>query len=100
MQELLFEWLGSADRDVALCRLVASAGEHRLLTDVGFHAQQAVEKYIKAYLVGRQVEFPKTHDLEKLLAMMHSKNPALADALLPAVELNRFAVGPAIADRA
>jgi HEPN domain-containing protein len=28
---------------------------------------QAVEKYLKALLVQRQIEFPKTHDIAKLL---------------------------------
>lgn len=35
---------------------------------VGFHAQQAVEKAIKAVLVLRGIDFPKTHDLDLLLA--------------------------------
>ena len=30
---------------------------------VAFHAQQAVEKYLKALLVRHQVYFPKTHDI-------------------------------------
>lgn len=32
-----------------------------------FHAQQAAEKYLKAYLISRQIKFPKTHDLKALL---------------------------------
>ncbi len=35
---------------------------------VCFHAQQSVEKYLKAILVSKFVEFPKTHDL---LALNH-----------------------------
>src|SRR6476469_7569407 len=31
-----------------------------------FHAQQAVEKLLKGYLVSRNISFPKTHDLEFL----------------------------------
>jgi len=34
---------------------------------VGFHAQQAVEKSIKAVLASREQGFPLTHDLEGLL---------------------------------
>lgn len=33
---------------------------------VGFHAQQAVEKFAKAALVARGIEPPKTHDLRFL----------------------------------
>jgi len=43
---------------------------------VGFHAQQAVEKFMKAVLAGRGIEFPRTHNLALLLDM-------LADGGLP-----------------
>ena len=36
---------------------------------VGFHAQQAVEKAIKAVLTVRSVAYPPTHDLEHLLEL-------------------------------
>ena len=34
---------------------------------VGFHAQQAVEKWLKALLCHRQVNYQRTHDLALLL---------------------------------
>jgi HEPN domain-containing protein len=37
---------------------------------VGFHAQQAVEKFMKAVLARRAVEFPRTHNLALLLDML------------------------------
>lgn len=36
---------------------------------VGFHYQQAVEKLLKALLAARDVDFPKTHDLVRLLRL-------------------------------
>ena len=33
-----------------------------------FHAQQAVEKYLKALLARKGVDFPRTHDVDFLLA--------------------------------
>lgn len=36
-------------------------------TGVCFHCQQAAEKLIKAYLVSKNIDFAKTHDLEHLL---------------------------------
>ena len=39
-----------------------------LVTDaICFHAQQAVEKFLKAYLVAYNIEFGKTHNLKTLL---------------------------------
>ena len=35
---------------------------------VGFHAQQAVEKWLKAVLGSRNIEFEYTHDLRRLIA--------------------------------
>ncbi len=35
---------------------------------IGFHAQQAVEKWLKAVLGSRGVEFEYTHDLHRLIA--------------------------------
>jgi HEPN domain-containing protein len=36
---------------------------------LGFHAQQAVEKALKAALASRAIEFPYTHDLDGLLEL-------------------------------
>ncbi|MGD9892093.1 MAG: HEPN domain-containing protein [Dehalococcoidia bacterium] len=37
-----------------------------MLDAVCFHAQQCVEKYLKAWLTQQQLPFPRTHDLEAL----------------------------------
>lgn len=44
-----------------------------------FHAQQATEKYLKAYLVLRNVEFPKTHELELLVKLCSKQNNVFAE---------------------
>jgi HEPN domain-containing protein len=36
---------------------------------LGFHAQQAVEKSLKAALASRAIDFPYTHDLDGLLEL-------------------------------
>jgi HEPN domain-containing protein len=41
------------------------------LWTVGFHAQQAVEKAVKAALMGRGVRYPFTHDIAALLKLAH-----------------------------
>jgi HEPN domain-containing protein len=41
---------------------------------LGFHAQQAVEKALKAVLFLRQVEFPRTHNLSVLLELLRRQN--------------------------
>lgn len=61
--------LARADDDIALVRAAAQFGE---ISDasVGFHAQQAAEKLLKATLARRRVAYPFTHDLERLLELI------------------------------
>lgn len=49
--------------------------------NVGFHAQQAAEKFIKAFLVRHQIEFPKTHNIALLRQLVGSVDSELAKAL-------------------
>lgn len=37
---------------------------------LGFHAQQAVEKLLKAVLASRQIDYPFTHDIERLIRLL------------------------------
>jgi HEPN domain-containing protein len=37
---------------------------------VCFHAQQCVEKYLKAFLVIKNIDFPRTHDIEYLVSLL------------------------------
>ncbi len=79
-RELVLQWLGKADDDLeAAGHLLNESGRFRGV--IAFHAQQAVEKYIKAFLVYRQLEFPNTHDISKLLGIMATKDPVAAAEL-------------------
>lgn len=41
-----------------------------------FHSKQAGEKYIKAYLVWHEINFPKTHSLEDLILLATQQEPS------------------------
>ena len=58
-----------AERDFDAFELLA-AGRDETHAAAGFHAQQAVEKALKALLCLRDIDFPRTHDLENLLALL------------------------------
>jgi HEPN domain-containing protein len=58
--------LEKATGDLAALRVLA-ADPNQADHVVGFHAQQAVEKSIKAVLASREVEIPMTHDLGHLV---------------------------------
>jgi HEPN domain-containing protein len=59
---------------------------------VGFHAQQAVEKLIKAVLSHRSVEYQRTHQLERLVTLLRNAGISYPPELSEAVALTPFAV--------
>jgi HEPN domain-containing protein len=59
---------------------------------VGFHAQQAVEKALKAALASRGVEFPYTYDLDGLIELARTSGLEVPDELTGVEALSPFAV--------
>ena len=59
---------------------------------LGFHAQQAVEKLIKALLSELSVPFELTHNLGRLQTAIAAAGEILLATPLPLSELNDFAV--------
>jgi len=57
-----------------------------------FHAQQAAEKYLKAFLAHRSVPFPYTHNLAKLIELCAETDPAFRPLLPLAAPLTPYAV--------
>lgn len=60
------QWLEKAEHDLLAARLIL---DHQpLILDIScFHCQQAVEKYLKTFLIFRNRDFPKTHNIDLLL---------------------------------
>jgi HEPN domain-containing protein len=55
------------DDDIALRALIDGKGVSDAV--IGFHAQQAVEKSLKAVLAAQALEFPYSHDLDGLVEL-------------------------------
>ena len=83
--------LHMADRDITVFDILVEKPEAHL-SIVLFHAQQAVEKSLKAVLFSHQIEFRRTHDLIKLAQLLHQEGieTPVKDDLLE--RLNPFAV--------
>jgi hypothetical protein len=58
----------------------------------GFHAQQAVEKLIKALLSQLSIAFDYTHNISKLAQQLEDAGEKLPAVSVPLPELNKFAV--------
>lgn len=71
MREITGEWLAAASLDL---ETIASIIDNDNLTGiVAFHAQQAMEKTLKAVLEETRIEFPKVHKLQTLFALLPEK---------------------------
>lgn len=62
----LSQWIEKAEHDLITAKLII---EYKpIVLDVAcFHCQQAVEKYLKAFLVFKKEQFPRTHNLDLLV---------------------------------
>jgi HEPN domain-containing protein len=63
-------WVEKAENDLAAAAIMLSAGRRAPLDAICFHAQQCVEKYLKALLTWRELPFPRTHDITALVARL------------------------------
>ena len=67
-EQVVLQWLERAEADLRAAQILIEADP--LILDIAcFHCQQAVEKFLKGYLVFNNVEFPFTHSLEYLLEL-------------------------------
>lgn len=69
MNELTAEWIDKAEGDYATAGREFRARKNPNYDAVCFHAQQAAEKYLKAYLQERAMVFPRIHNLIQLLEL-------------------------------
>ena len=89
--DLARRWLQKAENDLVTARQTLLLPDGPTDT-VAFHAQQAVEKALKALLTSVHIEFPKTHDLIRLLDMALLHLPGLASYRSAFGEMSNYAV--------
>lgn len=87
--DLVHGWLRKAESDrIAIAALIQANS----LDTACFHAQQAVEKYLKAYLIERDQTFAFTHNLSKLLVQCVACDSEFAQLDEVVAPLTPFAV--------
>jgi len=69
------EWIAKAEEDFDTAVMLARPRKRPLWAPLCFHAQQCVEKYLKARLNEASLLVPRTHDLEQLLGQATSVEP-------------------------
>ncbi|MCL6582104.1 MAG: HEPN domain-containing protein [bacterium] len=89
--DLVKEWLTKADHDLQAAKSLLKAKEP-LLDIIAFHCQQAVEKYLKGYMVYLDLAFTKTHEIGDLIAIIEEKDPEMIHLKERADTLTDYAV--------
>lgn len=88
-QQIVKEWIAKADEDFQYAK-VSLDEKLPFYSQICFHLHQAAEKYLKAYIVAKELRFQKLHNLVTLLqrcAESDSEFTILSDLV---TELNPF----------
>ena len=91
IHKVVKQWLEHAEDDLRLAKHAFKLSSSRPYKLIAFHAQQCAEKYLKAFLALKKVDFPYTHNISLLLEMS-SKNAEWVKALREAETLTDYAV--------
>ncbi|HTF38461.1 MAG TPA: HEPN domain-containing protein [Blastocatellia bacterium] len=76
MKPLTREWIDKAEGDWDSAGLLFRARKRPNYASACFHAQQCIEKYLKARLVEAGIYFSKTHNLIALLSLVVAIEPS------------------------
>jgi HEPN domain-containing protein len=91
MKKITAEWVEKAEGDFKVA-VRESEADDAVYDIVCYHCQQCIEKYLKAVLVEKDVEFEKIHDLEALMYLCKNYVSALRDHIEDLIWLTQFSV--------
>jgi HEPN domain-containing protein len=92
MRRLTREWVKKAEGDFGTAQRELRARKSPNFDSACFHAQQCVEKYLKARLQESGIAFPYTHDLETLLKLNLRVEPLWTGMMQSAKVLTQYAI--------
>ncbi len=90
-RDFIKAWLDKAGTDLGAARLLLPHGE-RFYDICGFHAQQAAEKFLKAFLIYHDIEPPPTHHIRRILSVVSAIDATLAGSVREADDPTPYAV--------
>ncbi len=65
--EYIKNWLIKANEDIDVIVQLSVEHPENYTSAISFHSQQAIEKFLKAFLIYKDIEFERTHDVDFLL---------------------------------
>lgn len=72
-ENIVKRWITKAENDLKIVQYMININDTPVDL-LGFHCQQAVEKYLKAFLTSINVRVIKTHDIETILNQCREKD--------------------------
>ncbi len=89
--ELISKWFKKAKNDLRVVQQIMTDSDYP--TDiVCFHSQQAIEKFLKAILIYRDIEFKRSHDLIYLLNFSELSADTKQMYIATFLDINYYAV--------
>ncbi|MHB8339502.1 MAG: HEPN domain-containing protein [Ignavibacteriaceae bacterium] len=89
--EVVKSWIEKGDHDLGTAQ-ITFIHIPKFRDTIAFHCQQAVEKYIKSYLLFLDIQFGRSHDLNYLLSLLIQKAEVENDLFDKASRLADFSV--------
>jgi len=89
--EYIKRWIKKADHDLGTA-IITFTHIPKYKDTIAFHCQQAVEKYLKAYLLKLELPHSRTHDVVFLLEQINKHEKVEQEWFERALELQDFAV--------
>jgi len=88
-KQIIKEWLNEADEDFNFAS-VSLKEQDRFFSRICFHFQQAAEKYLKAFIVAKELGLKKIHNLRILLEICQKKDKEFKKLKESCLFLNAF----------
>lgn len=90
-KDLIHNWFDKAEKDFLTAQHELTF-EDAVKESICFHCQQAVEKYLKAYLIFLEINFPKTHEIGELIGLIENVDNNISQLKNEADKLTDYAV--------
>ena len=94
MNPLTLEWIQRAEADYIAVQQLLLTANPLLHNIICFHAQQCIEKYLKAWLQEADIPAPRTHNLDELLDLIVPTLPAWSHWQPDFKIITKYAVEP------
>ena len=69
-REVAEQWAQKAENDIRCAEALLKLHRDSAIDNICFLAQQGVEKYLKALLSLKNIDFPKTHNISEILFLL------------------------------